>query len=58
MSVIDIELFGKHGFEMEAKGRGLFWIVAVSFLTGLVVGGVIGYKVRDKGGKLVKKFKD
>ena len=57
MSVIDIE-FGKDGLEVEAKNSGLFWIVAITFVTGLALGGVIGFQMRDKGGKLAKKFKD
>lgn len=56
MSALDIEI-GKHGLEVEAKGKGIFWIATISFLAGLVIGGVIGFKVRDKGGKIAKKFK-
>lgn len=56
MADLDIE-FGKHGLEVEAKGKALFWIATLSFLAGLAIGGVIGFKVRDKGGKIAKKFK-
>lgn len=56
MSDLDIEI-GKHGLEVEAKGKAIFWIATLSFLAGLVIGGVIGFKVRDKGGKIAKKFK-
>jgi len=56
MSVLEIEM-GKHGLEVEAKGSGLAWMLGLTFVAGLIIGGVIGYKVRDKGGKIVKKLK-
>lgn len=56
MSALDIE-YGKHGLEIEAKGKGIFWIATLSFLAGLAIGGILGFKLRDKGGKLVKKMK-
>lgn len=56
MSDFEIEI-GKDGLEIEAKGKGLFWIATLSFVAGLIIGGVIGFKVRDRGGKIVKKFK-
>lgn len=56
MAALDIE-FGKDGFEIEAKGKGIFWIATLSFLAGLALGGLLGFKLRDEGGKLVKKMK-
>lgn len=52
MSDFEIEI-GKHGLEVEAKGKALFWIVTATFLTGLAVGVYVGYK----GGHKIDKFK-
>lgn len=37
MSYFEIE-FGKRGLDIEMKGKALFWIVAISFLSGVTVG--------------------
>lgn len=37
MSYFEIEL-GKRGLDIEMKGKALFWIVAISFLSGVTVG--------------------
>lgn len=55
MGELEIEI-GDDGLEVEVSGKVIFWIAAVSFVAGLVIGGVIGFKVRDKGGKIVKKL--
>lgn len=56
MSEFELEI-GKKGLEIEAKGKALFWIVALTFVAGLGIGSILGFKLRDKGGEIVKKMK-
>lgn len=48
--VIDIEI-GKDGLEVEASGTVILVIAAITFVAGVALGGVIGYKLGKKVGK-------
>lgn len=48
--VIDIEI-GKDGLEVEASGTVLLVVAGLTFVAGLAVGGIIGYKLGKQCGK-------
>lgn len=56
MPVLDIE-YGRRGLEVEAKGKVILWVAFFSFIGGLAIGGYLGFRARDRGGKFIKKLK-
>lgn len=48
--VLDIEI-GKHGLEVEASGTVLLVVAGLTFIAGLAIGGVIGFKMGKAVGK-------
>lgn len=52
-SELEIE-FGKHGVEIEMKGKTLFWLVTISALAGFAAGVVVGLRAGNKIEKIKK----
>jgi hypothetical protein len=48
--VLDIEI-GKDGLEVEASGTVLVVVAGLTFIVGLAVGGMIGFKIGKQVGK-------
>lgn len=48
--VLDIEI-GKDGLEVEASGTVLIVVAGLTFIAGLAIGGVLGFKMGRQVGK-------